>query len=490
MHSEIAAAVVVPGWRVRERRPWLAVALLAVGVAAPVAVVLYTLLTGRSRVALSLDSSFLATVVFVGAAAVVTRLVALVDVWLAAGRPRTFSRSESAVAIAAVAALSVGSVAVVEVERARASIAAAFTPAGEEALFDSEEPVIVGDSVPGDPDGPPTAATTVTTSPSPSASARSGSDVVEIIAPASSTTPSTTTLPPLPARPDSGVSAESLADVTTVLLIGGDAGPGRSGMRTDAMMLFSLHAPSGRASLVSVPRNLRRVLFPPGSALEERYPYGYSGMANAIYVDVTSNPTLRSAYAVEGVRPGVVALAQALGYSLDVTIDDYVLVDMQGFADLIDALGGVTLRLTTSIPMPGNVPGASAQYPDTIGPGVVAMDGATALGYARSRYGDNDYYRARRQRDLLAELARQISVSDVARSFGEVATAIGGTLRTSLTPDELADTLSVIGGETAIVESVGLVPPLVNVARPDLDAMAKVVGSVQMALLTGARSGY
>jgi anionic cell wall polymer biosynthesis LytR-Cps2A-Psr (LCP) family protein len=167
-----------------------------------------------------------------------------------------------------------------------------------------------------------------------------------------------------------------------------------------------------------------------------------------------------------------------------------VLVDMQGFLDLIDALGGVTVRVTKEIPMPGNVPGAPTQYPDTIGPGLIEMDGTTALGYARSRYGDNDYYRARRQRDLLASLAQQVSLTDIVLSFGAVADAVGGTLRTSLTPDELTDTLNVIGGETAIVESVGLVPPLVNVRRPDFDAMAKILGRVQLALVTGVPSGY
>jgi hypothetical protein len=59
-----------------------------------------------------------------------------------------------------------------------------------------------------------------------------------------------------------------------------------------------------------------------------------------------------------------------------------------------------------------------------------------------------------------------------------------------LTPDELTETLNVIGGETGIVESVGLVPPLVDVRRPDYDAMAKVVGAVQMAIVTGTSSGY
>ncbi len=491
MQSEIATALLVPGWAARRRRPWPAVVLLGAGIVAPVVLVVYVLLAGRSWVALSLDASFLAVLVVVGVAAIAARIAALLDIWLAAGRPRAFTRPELIVGGLTVALLLVGSIAVVEVARARASIVPAFTDAGGAVLYDAQVPVddesVTALVAP--PERPRSASTgsTTTTSPSPPPEADVVDAGVVAVVPTSSTT---TTLPPLPERPDSGVDAEALAEVTTVLLIGADSGPGRVGLRTDAMMLFSLHAPSGRASLVSVPRNLRRLLFPPGSALEGRHPYGYDNMANAVYVTVSSNQSLRSAYAVDGVRPGVVALAQAIGYSLDVTIDDYVLVDMQGFADVVDALGGVTMRLTTSIPMPGNVPGARTQYPDSIGPGVVAMDGTTALGYARSRYGDNDYYRARRQRDLLAELARQISVTDVALSFGDVADAVGGTLRTSLGPDELADTLGVIGGETAIVESVGLVPPLVDVRRPDLDEMAKIVGAVRLALATGVPSGY
>ena len=297
-------------------------------------------------------------------------------------------------------------------------------------------------------------------------------------------------MPPKPERPRSGVDPAVVADVTNVLLLGGDAGPGRSGLRTDTMMLFSLHRPSGRAALISVPRDLHRLLFPPGSALEQRYPYGFTEIANAVYPIVSSRSDLRAAYEVDRVRPGVVAVAHAIGYSLDVTIHDYVLIDMQGFLELIDALGGVTVDVPKRVPMPGNVPGAPTQYPDTIGPGVIEMDGTTALGYVRSRKADTDYQRTARQRDLLEALATQISFDDVALSFGSVANAIGGTLRTSLSPDELADTLAVIGGETAIVESVGLVPPLVDVTRPDYGEMARIVGAVRVALATGQPSGY
>src|SRR5690606_31932524 len=144
-------------------------------------------------------------------------------------------------------------------------------------------------------------------------------------------------------------------DVATILLLGGDAGPGRWSLRTDTIMLFSVHPSSGRAALISVPRNLMRLRFPPDSPLAERSPDRFPDLATAVYPAVQNRAELRDAYAVDGVDAGVVALAQGLGYSLDVTIDGYVLVAMRGFVDVIDALGGVTVDVATRVPMPGNI---------------------------------------------------------------------------------------------------------------------------------------
>lgn len=256
-------------------------------------------------------------------------------------------------------------------------------------------------------------------------------------------------------------------------------------------MLLSIHRPSGRASLVSIPRNLERLLFPVGSAMEARYSNGFTDLANAVYPIVQSNPDLRSAYSGFGdVEPGVVALAEGIGYSLDVTIDDFVLVNMRGFVDLVDALGGVTVDIPAAVEMPGNIPGAPTQYPDVIGPGLIFMDGTTALGYARSRGLDSDYQRTARQRLLLAALGSQFTLADMMTSFGAIVETLGSALRTSLSPDELTDIVAVIGGETAIVESVGLVPPLVNPRRPDWSRLARISAEVRVALATGIASGW
>ena len=482
MLMQIALAVLIPGWNTRRRIPQLALALFVAGVVVPLGVAASAVLSGRPWIALSLDAGFLAWVIVVGVIALVARLVAAAEVWLAARADRPPERRDRwaiGLVVLLCAPLMVG---VVQVGQARAAIMPAFEGQSDLPLFDNSAAtpsLTVPTSI-------PTSGPTSTTQASPEPVAPGEPAVGERAAPASTTT----TLPPKPARPRSGIDPVLVGDVTNILLLGGDAGPGRSGLRTDSMMLFSLHRPSGRASLISIPRDLRRLLFPPGSAMEARYPFGFTEIANAVYPIVSSQPDLRDAYEREGVRSGVVAIAQALGYSLDVTIDDYVLIDMQGFLELIDALGGVTVYVPKAVPMPGNVPGARSEYPDMIGPGLIEMDGTTALGYVRSRKADSDYQRARRQRQLLEALATQISFSDVIRSFGGVASAIGGTLRTSLSPDELADTLAVIGGSSAIVESVGLVPPLVDVKNPDYSELARIVGAVRVAIATGTESGY
>ena len=486
---ELATALALPGWSQRRARPPLAGVLLVSGVALPIGVAAWSIVSGRNWVALSLDRTFLAWVLVAFVAALVTRLIALA-IWFSAGsRSRERVVGGAVASLLAVVPLGIG---IVDVAQARADIAPVFTPTADGgAVFDPDHDP---DHDAGDEPMPTSAATLPTVDVEPVTSVEAVDRPWErgTLPTIEMSLSTTTTLPPVkPSRPRSGVDPAVVADVRNILLLGGDAGPGRSGLRTDTMMVLSIHTPSGRAGLVSVPRDMERLLFPPGSLLETRYPYGFSGLANAVYPIVSSSSSLRAAYdAGDGIHPGIVATAQAIGYSLDVPIHDYVLVDMQGFLDLVDALGGVTVRVTKEIPMPGNVPGAAYDYPPTIGPGTIEMDGTLALGYVRSRYADSDYQRTRRQRELLAALAQQISAVEVLARYDEVLDAVGGTLRTSLTPDELAETVALIGGETAIVESVGLVPPLVDVKHPDAQRMAEIVGSVRVAIAQGTPSGY
>lgn len=63
-------------------------------------------------------------------------------------------------------------------------------------------------------------------------------------------------------------------------------------------------------------------------------------------------------------------------------------------------------------------------------------------------------------------------------------------MRTSLAGSEFTDLLDRLGDNTAIVESVGLAPPLVNPGSPDYDAIRQIVAAVQRAIVSGEPSGY
>ena len=279
-------------------------------------------------------------------------------------------------------------------------------------------------------------------------------------------------------------------DVTNVLLLGGDAGPGRWGMRTDTMIVVSVHEASGRTALVSVPRNLVRLRFPPGTPMADRFPDGfnaYDGLTNAVFTYVDGDQELLDHYGANGLQPQAVALSQGIGYSLGITVDDYALVNMQGFADVIDAVGGVTVEVPGSVPLP---PQSGCQIPGTIGPGMVSMDGCLAIAYVRSRSADSDYQRMQRQRQVLAALGSQVSARDALGAFGTVTGVLDDSMRTSLTSGEFSRLLDRLGDSGAIGESVGLAPPLITPGNPDFDQIRGIMDAVENYVRTGTPSGF
>ncbi len=278
-------------------------------------------------------------------------------------------------------------------------------------------------------------------------------------------------------------------DVRTILLLGGDAGPGRWGMRTDSMILVTVHEPTGRTALVSVPRNLTRLRFPPGTPLAETFPDGFDDLANALFTYVNGRPELVEHYGADGLQAEAVALSGALGYSLGTQIDDFALVNMQGFTEVIDAVGGVTIDVTEQVPLPPSLPG-ERPLPESVGPGVVDMDGALAIAFARSRAADSDYARMGRQRQLLAALGSQVSAADALRGFTTVTGTLDDSMRTSLTSGEFSDLLDRLGDNSSIGESVGLAPPIVEPGSPDFDSIRSIVDAVTNYVVTGAASGY
>ncbi|MFZ9043020.1 MAG: LCP family protein, partial [Ilumatobacteraceae bacterium] len=276
--------------------------------------------------------------------------------------------------------------------------------------------------------------------------------------------------------PLAGVPADD--DVTNILLFGGDGGPGRWGMRSDTMILAIVHESSGRMGLVSIPRNLTSLRFPPGTPLADRYPDGFDDLTNAVFSAVNADQALRDHYGAGGLQAEPLALSEGLGYSLGIEVDDFALVNMAGFADVVDAVGGVVVELGNNIPLPPSPPDVPP-VPMTIGPGLVEMDGALALAYVRTRSADSDYERMARQRQMLAALGSQVSATEALAAFSTVTGVLGDAMRTSMSSGEFGDLLDRFGDNAAIVESVGLTPPLIEPGDPDYAQIAAIVEAVR-----------
>ncbi|MDH3189521.1 MAG: LCP family protein [Acidimicrobiia bacterium] len=226
------------------------------------------------------------------------------------------------------------------------------------------------------------------------------------------TTTTTTTLVVLPLVPAWSLPVEPVVTTTTtttlplgtdrftVLLMGGDAGPGRGGLRTDSMIVASVDTNSGDAALFSLPRNLAGLEFSDGTL----FPGLGSGLLNEVYMWGQRNPE-----GFEGPDPGIAAVKDVAETLLGIPIEHYVLVDMVGFVELVDAMGGVTVTNPKSFPAPLYDSGTGEYEMITFEPGPQHLDGDLALAYSRSRTGSSDYVRMGRQRCVMTALADQAS---------------------------------------------------------------------------------
>lgn len=251
-----------------------------------------------------------------------------------------------------------------------------------------------------------------------------------------------------------------------ILLLGGDAGPGRPGLRTDSMIVVSIDSETGTGVVISIPRNMDDMPFPEGTPLAERYPEGFDGLANAVYAMGEQNPDLVGGAADAGAQAIKLSISQLLG----IPIHYYVLADMAGFVDIVDALGGIDINVPKRMPTPGNPRGAKHPVPEYIEKGQQHMDGTLALAYARTREADDDHHRMARQQCLLGALAEAATPMALALGFTELMSAFGDALKTDIPRDELDDFARLIerfndAGGIGAVRKLHLGQPLVDPYR-------------------------
>ena len=225
-------------------------------------------------------------------------------------------------------------------------------------------------------------------------------------------------------------------DRVNVLLLGGDGGVGRTGIRTDSVILLSMDTSTGKSVMFSLPRNMMNAQFPEDSPLHEVYPDGFRGegdpgswMLNAVYSQV---PALYPGILGKSENEGADAVKQAVAGSLGTHVDYYVLINLMGFQQLVDAIGGVTVNINEPIAINGNT---DLNIPPTgyLEPGPDQhLDGFHALWYSRGRWGSDDYDRMLRQRCMVSAIIDEADPLNVLRRYQDLAKAGEEILRTDV----------------------------------------------------------
>ena len=285
-----------------------------------------------------------------------------------------------------------------------------------------------------------------------------------------------------------------------ILLLGSDAGVGRDGTRTDSMIVASTDTKTGRTVLISLPRNLQKVPLPETSKLRAWWPGGVYGvpncprqekvasdacMLNAIWMEVDAfraqNP---GAYPADDEAPGRSEIRDVIGEVLGLKIDHTVVVDLEGFRQLINAMGGVTINVKLGgydgkTPIPYGPLTANGTYAHSFDkPGPMKMNGYQALWYARSRAADDDYNRMSRQRCVVQAVVDQVSPTAMLGQYAEIARIARENIYTDIPAENLPAFVELVERiqKAGTYVSVGIDPTHgINTGNPDYGRIRTLV---------------
>ncbi len=176
-----------------------------------------------------------------------------------------------------------------------------------------------------------------------------------------------------------GVKPSAMPGVTEIdqngntrlyLILGSDYRPD-AGFRTDVILLVAVNQLTGKVSLVSFPRDLWVTI--PG------------------YGEQRINTVMQTG--------GFGLLADTMQVNFGVYPTEYAMVDMEGFLEVIDVLGGITIQ-TEAVTVDTCDSSLNPSGWCEVGPGAVSLDSAWALWYVRARYNSSDFDRMRRTQEV------------------------------------------------------------------------------------------
>ncbi len=215
-------------------------------------------------------------------------------------------------------------------------------------------------------------------------------------------------------------------DLINILLLGGDSQiTGDNIDRTDTMIVVSINRTTSTVSMLSLPRDL--YVYIPGWTMQ-RLNLAYTRGEQVGWTD-----------------GGFGLMRQTIFYNFGINVHYYILADLSGFKEIIDALSGIDVAVDCAIkdlPLVSAPPPAQAVGPDSEGyyvlpVGYYHLDGGGALWYARSRHNSIEFDRGRRQMQILRAIWRTARSSGQITQLPELWSQLTQVVKTNLTFEDM-----------------------------------------------------
>ncbi|NWQ41852.1 LytR family transcriptional regulator [Bacillus sp. EB106-08-02-XG196] len=192
-------------------------------------------------------------------------------------------------------------------------------------------------------------------------------------------------------------------DPFSVLLMGVDQREGDRG-RSDTIIVLTVNPNNNSVKMLSIPRDTRTEII--GKGFEDKINHAYAFGDVPMAMDTVEN-------------------------FLDIPIDYYVQINMEGFEDIVDAVGGVTVQNDLDFSV------GDFKYPI----GEITLNGEEALSYSRMRYEDprGDFGRQTRQRQIIQAVIKEGASLSSLTNFSTIFSALGSNIKTNLTFDQMMD---------------------------------------------------
>ena len=256
-----------------------------------------------------------------------------------------------------------------------------------------------------------------------------------------------------------------------ILLLGGDSGRDRWGLRPDSITVASVDEDTGKTVLFGLPRNMMNFPFPRGSVMADQFPDTYDCATcelNSLATYAADHKDLFQGYS----NPGVEATKEGVEGITGLKINYYAMVNLQGFRSMVEALGGLRLNVRDRIPI-GGVGGPVTGY---IEPGVQRLNGFQTLWFARSRESADDYSRMARQKCVINAMLQQLSPRTVITKFEGIAKASEKLVTTDLPASELGTFAQLaMKARSQPLRTVSFVPPAISTGNPDITKIKTMV---------------